>query len=262
MKRILILGSTGMAGHIVEKYFKEKGKYEITTLNRKDVDMSDLYEFDLVLSKIEKDIIINCVGILKPAGDLEAYAKINVCLPRYLEMHSKLNDCKIIHLSTNCVFKGGSNKAEDIPDGTDLYGISKALGEINDKYNLTIRTSITGPELNKTRFYNLFNWFMYNTPEEVTGYNDAVWNGVSTLQLAMFIDECIENKRTGLIHYYTKETVNKAQFLKDLNEIYDLGKKIKGIKSPKGTHMALLEGKFYCEKTLKEQFKELNGWYC
>ena len=52
--------------------------------------------------------------------------------------------------STDCVFSGkeGNYKETSIPDADDIYGLSKRLGEIEDKNALTLRTSIIGHELN------------------------------------------------------------------------------------------------------------------
>ena len=36
----------------------------------------------------------------------------------------------------------------DEKDGMSIYGKTKSLGEVIDKKNLTLRTSVVGPELN------------------------------------------------------------------------------------------------------------------
>jgi dTDP-4-dehydrorhamnose reductase len=46
------------------------------------------------------------------------------------------------------VFLGdkGSYSEESIKDARDLYGVSKGLGEVSGGNNMTVRTSIIGPE--------------------------------------------------------------------------------------------------------------------
>jgi hypothetical protein len=49
------------------------------------------------------------------------------------------------------------------------YGLSKSLGEIIDDKNLTLRTSIIGPEL-KDNGEGLFSWFVKQTGRESVGF--------------------------------------------------------------------------------------------
>ena len=56
--------------------------------------------------------------------------------------------------------KKGIYNESDFRDADDIYGRSKALGEIINDKDLTIRTSIIGPEL-KLNGEGLFHWFMH-----------------------------------------------------------------------------------------------------
>ena len=56
------------------------------------------------------------------------------------------------------------------------------MGEINDDKNLTLRTSIIGPEL-KENGEGLFSWFI-NQKGEVNGFTESIWGGVTTLVLS------------------------------------------------------------------------------
>ena len=58
---------------------------------------------------------------------------------------------KLIHISTDCVFSIliGKYKENDKRDGFGTYAETKKFGEIIDDSNLTLRTSIVGPELNQ-----------------------------------------------------------------------------------------------------------------
>ncbi|MCP3684495.1 MAG: sugar nucleotide-binding protein [bacterium] len=264
--RILVLGNRGMAGHVIERYFKEKG-YDVLGANRDNIDAREFTDLDNLLVRTwaegyEPMIVINCVGILKPnSTDRFLNAQINSALPHVLaQMAKRIKKIKLIHLSTNCVFRDkGPHEPFSEPDALDVYGQSKAFGEVNDDHNLTIRMSIVGPEL-KEDGCNLFNWFVKKSPKEVTGFTNAYYNGVTTLQLARFIEKCITYDRTGLINYYTKKTENKYDFLCMLNELYGLGKTMKSKEQP-GAHSALLSGPDYTEKTLKQQFEVMKEWY-
>ena len=268
MTSILILGSKGMLGHVVERYLKEKG-YDVKGTDRAEVDVTDYEQVRNKIIAIRPEIIINCTGALGPCKDKEKQVLVNICAPRYLQYLSKKLAWhpRIVHISTNCIYSNiGPHNPEDVPDATNLYGQCKAYGEIIDDHNITIRTSITGPEIKIGKGLNLFDWFVNqspNSPEIVDGYINAFWNGVSTLELAKFIEEIIRNpiqKTTGLIHFFS-ETVNKYDFVCMLNELMCLNKKIRPVVK-QGIHSSLLAGGIKSPKTIKEQFQEMKSWYC
>lgn len=51
---------------------------------------------------------------------------------------------------TDCVFSGerGSYTEDDFQDGETFYDRSKALGELNDDKNITLRNSVVGSDIN------------------------------------------------------------------------------------------------------------------
>ena len=59
---------------------------------------------------------------------------------------SNMINSKIMHFSTDCVFDGkkGNYNEDYLPNANDIYGMSKALGELNYNNSLTLRTSIIG----------------------------------------------------------------------------------------------------------------------
>jgi len=265
--KVLVLGNKGMIGHVVERYLQETGDYAVKGINRGYLDVSNFSELDSLITNLFPDIIINCVGILKPnSTDIQKNAAINVALPVLLaHITNRMTDSgvpmKVIHLSSNCVFKDeGPHYSTDVPNADDLYGMSKAMGEIIDKNNLTIRMSTTGPELKKNGI-NLFNWFVNKSEKELNGFVNALWNGMTTLELAKFIDKAIKKGYTGIINYYTKENISKCDLLEIINDVYGLGKKITPVVGNLQAHTALLTGPHFTEKSYKEQFKEMKEWY-
>ena len=254
--KILVLGDRGMLGHIVKRYLKEQG-YIVDGLNREHCDFKEhdrLFEF---IEKFEPDYVINCSGILITGKDINEFAEINIVLPRILQRFATALDFKLIHISTNCVFKDiGPHSIDETPDATNLYGMSKAFGEINDDKNLTIRTSIIGPELKNGS--GLLN-FVLNSGSEILGFTNAMWNGVTTLELAKHLPYMMVNN-TGLINFYTEKEINKYELLCIINDIWKLEKKITAIKK-ENVHSSLLKGSFLTIKSYKKQLQELYDWY-
>jgi len=128
---------------------------------------------------------------------------------------------KIIHISTDCVFSGkrGGYLESDSPDGESIYDRSKALGEIVNAKDLTFRMSIIGPDVD-VNGEGLFNWFM-SQQGTILGYSNALWNGITTLELARAIEQAIQQELTGLYHLTSKEAIDKLNLLKIFKEIFE-----------------------------------------
>jgi dTDP-4-dehydrorhamnose reductase len=85
------------------------------------------------------------------------------------------------------------------------------LGEVVNSIDLTLRTSIIGPELKKEG-EGLFDWFM-NQTGSVSGYKNVYWSGVTTLELARAIDQAITQNLSGLYHVSQPEKISKYDLL-------------------------------------------------
>lgn len=209
MKKILLFGATGMAGHIAYYYLQSTGKYEITNVVFRTpltedsivVDVTNREAVAEVIRREQPEIILNCIGVLiKGSKEHPDNAiLINAYFPHLLKKLADEINAKLVHISTDCVFSGkcGNYTEDDFRDADDVYGRSKALGEIINDKDLTIRTSIVGPELKKNG-EGLFHWFMHQHGS-VNGYKTAIWGGVTTLELAKAIDSAISQNKTGLI---------------------------------------------------------------
>ena len=219
--KILVLGKTGMLGHVVYTYFLEQG-YEVYGTTTGNEIFYDAYKnqenLENIIRDIKPDVIINCIGILNKVAEENHHlaVSLNSLLPHYIDLLSKKYNFKFIHISTDCVFDGkrGNYKEDDIQTATSFYGRSKALGEINNNRNLTLRTSIVGPD-NNPKGIGLFQWFIMQS-NEVEGYTKVIWTGVTTVQLAKAIEKGIKNDLTGLHHVVNNDFIAK----KDLLELF------------------------------------------
>ena len=230
MKKVLLFGATGMAGHVVYYYLQSTGKYNITnvvfriplTADSIIVDVTDRNAVTKVIADVNPEIIINCVGVLVEGAKRypDNAILINAYFPHLLKKLSDEIGAKLIHISTDCVFSGkkGNYTEEDIPDAQDVYGRSKALGEIINDKDLTIRTAIIGPELKKNG-EGLFHWFMMQQGS-VNGFKTAIWGGVTTLELAKAICVAIDSEISGLIHLTNGVGISKLELLNLFKEIW------------------------------------------
>ena len=219
--KILVLGSEGMLGHVVKRYFENKG-YEVyaTSRNKENENYFDLTDnikdIDKIVDRIKPQVVINCIGLLnKVAEENQALAVlINSYLPHYMDELSAKKNFKFIHVSTDCVFDGkkGQYAVDSFKDAYSFYGQSKALGEINNNRSVTLRTSIVGPDENP-KGIGLFQWFM-KQENETKGYSKAIWTGITTIQFAKCMEEAIEKNLAGLYHAVNGDKIAKADLLK------------------------------------------------
>jgi len=234
-RKILICGASGMAGHVITKYLQQQNKYEIHTAARNNnlgnstfyLDVNNEFDRIKLMYRIEEnkyDFVINCIGILIKSAEKDPTTAIliNSYFPHYLEDITKNTNTKIIHLSTDCVFDGtkGNHSETDLPTEINWYGRSKALGEIKNNKDLTLRLSIIGTELKKDGI-GLLNWFLNQTGEG-NGFVNAYWNGITTLELAIQIDRIIEEKPylSGIYHLSPDFKINKYDLLCLIKEIW------------------------------------------
>jgi dTDP-4-dehydrorhamnose reductase len=227
--KILILGASGMAGHIITLYFKEQG-YEVTGFTRRPVDYCENIIGDAMntadvkaaLESDDYDVVINCIGILNQFAEDNKSAAVflNGFLPHFVADTLRGKKARLIHMSTDCVFAGntGPYYEDHFPDGKTFYDRSKAIGEVDDDRNLTFRNSIIGPDPNENGI-GLFNWFMKQNGT-VGGYTGAIWTGVTTLTLAKAMDCAIKENLTGLYNLVNNESIAKFDLLKLFNKYF------------------------------------------
>lgn len=225
--RVLVLGGSGMAGHLISLYFKEQG-YDVTTLSTKSFALCknvvgnalDFEGLDPIVRFGNYDVVINCIGILNQFAEsnpMEA-RKINTELPLFIANIANQLSCKFIHMSTDCVFAGntGPYKENSIKDGLSVYDKTKAAGEVVGGNNLTFRNSIIGPDI-KENGIGLFNWFM-KQQGEVFGFTEAIWTGVTTLTLAKAMEAAIMQNLCGLYNLVNNASISKYELLTLFNE--------------------------------------------
>lgn len=252
---ILLYGNEGMAGHMIQRYLSKK--YDICAVGRKEINI----ETDKLITE-NFDYVINCVGVLYPDStkDESRTVYINSYFPHLLSKMYK----KVIHISTDCVFNGkkGNYIETDFPDETNIYGRSKALGELDNNKDLTLRVSIIGPEIkDPSKRSGLLNWITTSKDETLNGWTNALWNGITTLELAKCIDQYLQNPVINGIHHPVNESIDKYNLLCKINEVYKLEKIIVPIEGPKTVNKVLVDTKkFFKVSDYNTQLEELSDY--
>ena len=234
MARVMILGASGMLGAMVEGVFREAG-LESLPVRRGDqgFDAETMAGADALRDMGPIDWIINCVAITRPSGGgsagLRSLLEVNAVFPwRLAELAGEFG-CRLLHVSTDAVFRGGPEPLfEDDPcDADDPYGLSKRVGEAGGEHVLSIRCSIVGPE-QQPRGYLLASFLRHPDGSAVNGYTDHVWNGVTTLQLARFLRRLVETDlfgplraRAPVVHFSPNAPLTKYELLKQVGRVYE-----------------------------------------
>ncbi len=227
--KFLVLGCNGMAGHMISLYLKERGHdvygFDRTPPRYVKGTAGDARNTVLIKNLIvdgKYDSVINCIGILNQfAENNKALACfLNSYFPHFLAEVTDGSDTQIIHMSTDCVFSGkrGAYTESDLRDGETFYDRSKALGELEDEKNITLRNSIVGPDINPEGI-GLLNWFMKQSGE-INGYTRAMWTGQTTLQLAKTMEVAAKEKISGLYNMVPDHSITKYDLLLLFNHYF------------------------------------------
>ncbi len=224
--KFLVLGCNGMAGHMISLYMKEQG-HEVVGFDRTapryvegiSGDALDTVALKSLITDNHFDSVINCIGILnQSAEDNKALASfLNSYFPHFLAEVTEGSDTQVIHMSTDCVFSGkrGEYTEGDFRDGETFYDRSKALGELEDHKNITLRNSIVGPDINP-KGIGLMNWFMQQEGV-VNGYTKTMWTGQTTLQLAKTMEAAAKQKAHGLYNTVPDRSISKYELISLFN---------------------------------------------
>ncbi|MTH47363.1 dTDP-4-dehydrorhamnose reductase family protein [Intestinirhabdus alba] len=240
LKKILVLGANGMLGGSLFRYFSREPDFEVLGTVREEnaklkllnqgfqntVSGINAYHFDTVeriINEFNPDYVFNCVGIIKQldaAKNNVASITINSLLPHQLAHVCSINNAKLIHFSTDCVFSGqkGAYCENDTPDAYDLYGKSKLLGEVDYGQHLTLRTSIIGHEISSN--HSLVDWFL-TQKSSVKGFSKAIFSGLPTIYIAEVIHKwVIPNDNCKGLRHLSVSAINKYELLKLIKKQY------------------------------------------
>jgi dTDP-4-dehydrorhamnose reductase len=240
--RVLILGGLGMLGHKLCQVLSPE--MDVWATVRRDAELlrsTGILESERIIEgvdaqqtstvrsallTVQPDVVVNCIGIVKQlpeAQDAALSIEINALLPHRLANLCSEIGAYLIHISTDCVFSGrrGNYADDDLSDAIDLYGRTKALGEILRPRCLTLRTSIIGRELRGQ--HGLIEWFVSQKGQCIQGYTHAIFSGLTTHALSELIGALVVRERQleGLYNVASKP-INKYDLLNLVKSAYSL----------------------------------------
>lgn len=241
---VLVLGINGMCGRLVFNYLIENHRNIYgTTRNDKSLKLtSENVVLDMlkIVKKLNKiNFVINCIGVNKITEENKIDAiNANSLLPvRIAELSHKYN-YKIIHISTDAIFKSTSRAVNeyDSPSPQGIYALTKYLGEDNCKNTLNIRTSLIG--LSPDKKTGLVEYVL-SKKGVVEGFVNQKWSGCTALQFAKLAEYLIYNNqfnrfrsKSSVYHFAPLGPMSKYKLILNIIKATDPGKKLRKTTSP------------------------------
>jgi dTDP-4-dehydrorhamnose reductase len=239
--RVLVLGATGLLGSAMMRGLPDSDDLEVVGTIRSEksgslfeagdlatklVVLRDVQDYDRVgqlFDEIRPDAVINCISPSRASlveGDPIQIIPICALLPHQLARLCEEFRARLIHFSTDGVFSGskGGYTEEDRPDATDVYGISKWLGEPRGPHAITIRTSMIGHEQRGSQ--GLLEWFL-SQEKRCKCYSRAVFSGLPAVVLARIVRDVVlpHPEHSGLYHV-AAQPITKCELLRLIADVY------------------------------------------
>ena len=229
-----------MLGSMVLKFFSNNDNWTIHAFDRRfEVSFSDRY-FSELLDLIETKqigVVVNAIGAIPQRNpSRENLFAVNTVLP--IKLAQNLPDHVVLVLpSTDCIYKGDTTKAYEDADQFDDYGdygLSKALAEMAvliRNRSVVIRGSIIGRVITGSPGEGLLDWFLsLPAKQEVNGWINHRWNGVTTLEWCKVLRELLDQKiASGMYSVCCEYAVSKYELLMQAKEIWRQETRIKKI---------------------------------
>jgi len=273
MNSVLVLGGTGMLGHMIVRILSQAKLISVKFTNPRQIVSPFYFNVEDGPDRLQHilepqgsfDYIINCVGILKSQIDERDSASVhrailvNALFPHELAAVAAKHGSRVIHISTDGVFSGNSGEPylEDAPhDCTDIYGKTKSLGEVHSPLVLNIRCSIVGPDPIGKK--GLLEWFLAQPDgKELVGYTDHLWNGVTTLQFAklcrrIIIQDCFAEiwNESPVHHFCPNRPVSKYELLEIFKSVFGKRVTVTPSQSTGSPVRRILATRYHCLKDL------------
>jgi dTDP-4-dehydrorhamnose reductase len=240
--RILVTGKNGQLGRSIQKIVNTDTKIDnnqspndFIFVGREVLDLSSERSISHYFKNNKFDIIINCAAytaVDKAEEEQELANQVNHLAVRQLAGIAKAQKAKLIHISTDYVFDGESNKPyleTDTPNPINVYGRTKLAGEevlqtLMPTNALIIRTSWLYSEYGNNFVKTMLK--LGKERAELSVVSDQMGSPTYATDLAGVILEIIMHKKfrdvgqtTQIYHYSSEGEISWYEFAKEIFKI-------------------------------------------
>jgi dTDP-4-dehydrorhamnose reductase len=223
-EKILILGSSGLAGKYMANFLKENKISFFSHSNLSDdsdfkCDLSFKKDIDKMLSNINPDVILNLVALTDVdlcERKLNLAYKINTeTVQNLVSSLSNLDSCHLIHVSSDQLYDDPFLNSEDQIKLQNNYSLTKYLGEsVCTVTNSTIlRTNFFGKSFAFNR-KSFSDWIIHNLKRknQIKVFEDVYFNPLHLETFCECILKVIKLKKEGVYNLGSKKPISKAEF--------------------------------------------------
>jgi len=251
--RILVTGKNGQLGQSINKLIniESKAKYnpnsnEFIFVGREELDLSSKSSITNYFNNNDKfDITINCAAytaVDKAEEEAVLANQINHLAVGQLARIANQQEAKLIHISTDYVFDGESDKPYIETDKTNpinVYGKTKlagekALQEIMPTDAIIIRTSWVYSEYGNNFVKTMLR--LGKEKDDISVVSDQIGSPTYATDLAEAIIKIINNKNylekqqpTEIYHYSNEGRVSWYDFAKEIFKVAKIDCEVKPI---------------------------------
>ena len=237
--KILVTGKNGQLGKSIHKIITGNEKNsEFVFVGREALDLSSQDSIIDYFNNNSFDIIINCAAytaVDKAEKEVELANNINhLAISKIAEISNK-QEIKLIHISTDYIFDGISEKAyleSDDPSPLNIYGKSKLAGEVAvcaamQKNAIIIRTSWLYSEHSN----NFVDTILRKAQkfDELSVISDQFSSPTNASDLAKVIIQIINHKKfinhdqlTQIYHYSSYGVCSWFEFAREILELANI----------------------------------------
>ena len=241
--RILVTGKNGQLGKSIHKVVNSEVKtnnnlssHHFVFVGREELDLNSESNIGHYFDSSDKfDIIINCAAytaVDKAEEELELANQVNHLAVKQLAEVAKTQQAKLIHISTDYVFDGESDKPYTEADATNpinIYGRTKlagekALQETMPTDAIIIRTSWVYSEYGNNFVKTMLR--LGKERDELSIVSDQIGSPTYATDLANAILDTMQNKafkevgqETQVYHYSNAGEISWYEFAKEIFEL-------------------------------------------
>lgn len=240
MKKILIIGASGLVGSVIAKYASKN--YDLYLINNtKNFSLQNFPVSNIDLTKNLPDLI-DIINDFKPdfVVNTVAYPNVDFCetnpqMANFLHVETTRNiskvcsniGSKILYFSTDAVFDGKISRKyteTDVPNPINYYGTTKINAEkilLENNLNTVLRTTVIYGWHEKSRFTN---WILdsLNNSQQVTAFTDQYNTPTLVDDIAKITLNIFSKEKTGLYNAVGPSCLSRYEFALKLAKKFNL----------------------------------------
>jgi dTDP-4-dehydrorhamnose reductase len=243
MKKILLIGATGMLGGTLGPFLRNCG-YSVVTHGKSSeaditADLTGLFETQSLIKKTNPDVVVNLIGLTNVdecESNLQKAYLINSKTVENISdvILSQKQNSYLIHVSTDQIYDGAGLHSEKDINITNNYAMTKYAGELAALRvsSAVLRTNFIGRSCVEGR-ESLSDWIYKScvNKNSISVFEDILFNPLSIESLCEMISIVVNKKPLGVFNLGSHNGMSKAdfafEFARELDLPINLMKRIK-----------------------------------